>query len=154
MQDGENVALPQPWKNSFSLFGKLAIQGWVGNGGRICIQNALLCVVIIHKAIDAKLFCRYVSALLGDGKEPNIANAIQKGWPASVHIIGKVCCDYFLFVCDQCLYCPTLFCQIVPRSWNPISLNQQSASKQCRTVHNHVIITYQGKHVKQVKIIS
>lgn len=102
----------------------------------------------MHKAIDAKLFCRYVSALLGDGKEPNIANATQKGWPASVHIIGKVCCDYFLFVCDQCLYCPTLFCQIVPRSWDPISLNWQSASKQCRTVANHVIIIYQGKHVK------
>lgn len=31
----------------------------------------------------------YVSALLTEGKEPNLTNATERGWPASVHIIGK-----------------------------------------------------------------
>ncbi|KAG0567910.1 hypothetical protein M758_7G105300 [Ceratodon purpureus] len=31
----------------------------------------------------------YISALLAEGKEPNLANATARGWPASVHIIGK-----------------------------------------------------------------
>lgn len=40
-----------------------------------------------------KYFCcfgRYVSALLKDGEKPTLDNAVARGWPASVHIIGKV----------------------------------------------------------------
>ncbi|CAM6034547.1 unnamed protein product [Sphagnum compactum] len=73
------------------------VQGWVKEGLRdFSISRAAVEWGIpvpsdpkqtIYVWFDALL--GYVSALLGDGKEPNIANAVQKGWPASVHIIGK-----------------------------------------------------------------
>lgn len=33
---------------------------------------------------------RYISALLPEELEPTLENAFNAGWPASVHIIGKV----------------------------------------------------------------
>jgi hypothetical protein len=36
------------------------------------------------------IFRRYVSALLEDGEKPNLQTAVSSGWPASLHLIGKV----------------------------------------------------------------
>lgn len=32
----------------------------------------------------------YISALSDDEKQPSLQNAISSGWPASLHLIGKV----------------------------------------------------------------
>lgn len=34
--------------------------------------------------------CRYVSALLEEGEQTNLEQAVCSGWPASLHLIGKV----------------------------------------------------------------
>lgn len=36
--------------------------------------------------------CRYISALLEDGEKPSLQQAVSYGWPASLHLIGKVYC--------------------------------------------------------------
>jgi hypothetical protein len=40
--------------------------------------------------------CRYISALLDDGEQASLQQAIDHGWPASLHLIGKVCSRHFL----------------------------------------------------------
>lgn len=42
---------------------------------------------VIYVWFDALL--GYISALIKDGQEPTLANAIKQGWPCDVHIIGK-----------------------------------------------------------------
>jgi len=38
---------------------------------------------------------RYISALLDDGEQASLQQAIDRGWPASLHLIGKVCSKHF-----------------------------------------------------------
>jgi len=39
--------------------------------------------------------CRYISALLEDEEKPSLQKAVGSGWPASLHLIGKV---WYLFL--------------------------------------------------------
>lgn len=73
------------------------VQGWVKEGLRdFSISRAAVEWGIpvptnpkqtIYVWFDALL--GYISALLPEGKEPILTNATERGWPASVHIIGK-----------------------------------------------------------------
>jgi hypothetical protein len=38
----------------------------------------------------ALCLCRYISALLDDGEQASLQQAVDHGWPASLHLIGKV----------------------------------------------------------------
>ena len=42
---------------------------------------------VIYVWFDALL--GYISALIKEGQEPTLDNAIKQGWPCNVHIIGK-----------------------------------------------------------------
>ena len=40
---------------------------------------------------------RYISALLDDGEQASLQQAIDRGWPASLHLIGKVCSKHIFY---------------------------------------------------------
>nr|CAB3496708.1 unnamed protein product [Digitaria exilis] len=80
------------------------VQGWIKSGLRdFSISRASVDWGIpvpndtkqtIYVWFDALL--GYISALIDDGEQASLQQAIDCGWPASLHLIGKVCSKHFL----------------------------------------------------------
>lgn len=58
------------------------------------------CIDLFHfqyyLTIPYVCLCRYISALIDDGEQASLQQAVDRGWPASLHLIGKVCSKRFL----------------------------------------------------------
>lgn len=84
----------------------------------LCADNDLLfllhfCIPFFqyYLTIPYVFLCRYISALIDDGEQASLQQAVDRGWPASLHLIGKVCSKHFLqhFEAFMLLYCGLLF---------------------------------------------
>lgn len=53
-------------------------------------------MIIIASLANLCLLHSYISALSEDQEQPSLQTAISSGWPASLHLIGKVCWAFSL----------------------------------------------------------
>jgi len=64
------------------------------------VANYLSKLLLKYIFFSLSHICRYISALSDDQEQPDLLKAISSGWPASLHLIGKVChlCSFHFLV--------------------------------------------------------